>query len=145
VIAQTNDGPVLPRPAGPDAGAVSGPARSDAARVQRLLRRYARCCDPAARDELVRRFLPLVHRLARRYHRGPEPFDDVAQIGSIGLPTTIDRLQRVLQHMKRLAAGTDRREVLGAPRERPKNGRPSSGPSRKSLPQELISCTSSPP
>jgi hypothetical protein len=140
VIAQSNDGSALPRPGDPDAGGVSGPAQPDSVRVQRLLGRYSRCGDPGARDELVRRFLPL----AQRYHPGPEPLDDLAQIASIGVPN-LDRLRRVLQHMQTVAAGTDRREVSGPPRERAKNGRPSIGPSPKSLPQEFISCTSSLP
>jgi RNA polymerase sigma-B factor len=91
VIAQSNDVAAVPRSAGPDADAVSGPARSDSARVQRLFRRYSRFRDTAARDELVQRFLPLAHRLARRYGRGPEPHDDLAQVASIGLLHAIDR------------------------------------------------------
>jgi RNA polymerase sigma-B factor len=59
--------------------------------VQRLFRRYSRFGDTAARDELVRRFLPLARRLARRYHRGHEPLDDLAQVASIGLLNAIDR------------------------------------------------------
>jgi RNA polymerase sigma-B factor len=70
---------------------VSEPARSDSSRVQRLFRRYSRFGDTAARDELVRRFLPLAHRLARRYRRGREPLDDLAQVASIGLLNAIDR------------------------------------------------------
>jgi RNA polymerase sigma-B factor len=88
---QSDDGSALPRSAGPGGGAVSEPARSDSSRVQRLFRRYSRFGDTAARDELVRRFLPLAHRLARRYHRGHEPLDDLAQVASIGLLNAIDR------------------------------------------------------
>jgi RNA polymerase sigma-B factor len=91
VIAQSNDGSALQQRAGPGGGAVSGPARSDSSRVQHLFRRYSRFGDTAARDELVRRFLPLAHRLARRYHRGHEPLDDLAQVASIGLLNAIDR------------------------------------------------------
>jgi RNA polymerase sigma-B factor len=91
VIAQSHDGAALPRSAGLGPGAMSGLAQPDSARVERLFRRYARFGDTAARDELVRRFLPLAHRLARRYRRGPEPFDDLAQVASIGLLHAIDR------------------------------------------------------
>jgi hypothetical protein len=140
VIAQSNDGSALPRPGDPDAGGVSGPAQPDSVRVQRLFGRYSRCGDPAAPDELVRRFVPL----AQRYHPGPEPLDDLAQIASIGVPN-LDRLRRLLQHMQTAAASTDCREVSGTPRERAKNGRPSIGASFMSLSQELISCTSSLP
>ena len=91
MIAQSNDSPALPRSAGPSAGTASGPAQPDSARVERLFRRYSRFGDPAARDELVRRFLPLAHRLARRYDRGPEPLDDLVQVASIGLLHAIER------------------------------------------------------
>jgi RNA polymerase sigma-B factor len=59
--------------------------------VQRLFRRYARFGDLAARDELFERFLPLARGLARRYHRGTEPLDDLVQIASIGLLNAISR------------------------------------------------------
>jgi RNA polymerase sigma-B factor len=59
--------------------------------VQRLFRRYARFGDLAARDELFERFLPLARGLARRYHRGTEPLDDLVQVASIGLLNAIVR------------------------------------------------------
>jgi RNA polymerase sigma-B factor len=59
--------------------------------VQRLFRRYARFGDLAARDELFERFLPLARGLARRYHRGTEPLDDLVQVASIGLLNAIAR------------------------------------------------------
>ena len=76
----------LPRRTGPPAT-----AQSRSPRVQRLFRRYARFGDPAARDELVERFLPLARGLARRYHRGTEPLDDLVQVASIGLLGAIER------------------------------------------------------
>lgn len=57
----------------------------------RLLRRYRRDRDPAVRDALIRRFLPLAHRLARRYERGGEPDDDLRQVAAIGLLKAIER------------------------------------------------------
>jgi RNA polymerase sigma-B factor len=75
-----------PRRAAPPATAQ---ARSP--RVQRLFRRYARFGDLAARDELFERFLPLARGLARRYHRGTEPLDDLVQVASIGLLGAIGR------------------------------------------------------
>jgi RNA polymerase sigma-B factor len=59
--------------------------------VQRLFRRYHRFGDLAARDELFERFLPLARGLARRYQRGAEPHDDLAQVASIALLGAIDR------------------------------------------------------
>lgn len=47
--------------------------------------------DVAARDELVRRYLPLVGRLARRYSYTSEPLDDLRQVGAMALVHAIDR------------------------------------------------------
>ncbi len=47
--------------------------------------------DPAARERLVRRHLPLVRAVARRYARRGEPLDDLVQVGSIGLIAAVDR------------------------------------------------------
>ena len=56
-----------------------------------LLRRYHEQGDVQAREQLIERNMSLVRSLARRYgHRG-EPFDDLVQIGSIGLIKAIDR------------------------------------------------------
>lgn len=49
--------------------------------------------DPAARDELVRIYFPLVEYLARRYRSRGEPFDDLVQVASIGLLKAIDRFE----------------------------------------------------
>jgi RNA polymerase sigma-B factor len=58
---------------------------------RRLFARYRGRDDQAARDELVERFLPLAAQLARRYHRGSEPLDDLVQVASVGLLKAIDR------------------------------------------------------
>jgi RNA polymerase sigma-B factor len=47
--------------------------------------------DPAARAELIERFLPLARQLARRYQHGDEPLDDLIQVASLGLVKAIDR------------------------------------------------------
>jgi len=43
------------------------------------------------RDELVRLHLPLVEHFARRFLNRGEPFDDLLQVGTIGLIKAIDR------------------------------------------------------
>jgi RNA polymerase sigma-B factor len=47
--------------------------------------------DVGAREELVRRFLPLARHIARRYRRGQDSYDDLLQVASIGLIKAIDR------------------------------------------------------
>jgi RNA polymerase sigma-B factor len=84
----------------PDSGgstAAYPPASNDrAARARedrRLLERYHRSGDQAAREALVERFLPLARQLARRYQRGGEPLDDLIQVASLGLLKAIDRFE----------------------------------------------------
>jgi RNA polymerase sigma-B factor len=60
---------------------------------RRLLERYHADGDPAAREALVERFLPLARQLARRYQRGGEPLDDLVQVASLGLLKAIDRFE----------------------------------------------------
>jgi RNA polymerase sigma-B factor len=60
---------------------------------RRLLLRYHREGDPAAREQLVERFLPLARQLARRYQRGGEQLDDLVQVASLGLLKAIDRFE----------------------------------------------------
>ncbi|HEX6457466.1 MAG TPA: SigB/SigF/SigG family RNA polymerase sigma factor [Thermoleophilaceae bacterium] len=81
----------------PGAGRHSTPiptrARCEAAREDpeaRLFARYRRDGDPAARRELIERFLPLARRLAARYQGGGEPLDDLAQVASLGLVKAVD-------------------------------------------------------
>ena len=58
---------------------------------QFLLRRYHLHGDRRARDQLITMYLPLVRSLARRYSSRGEHFDDLVQVGSIGLIKAIDR------------------------------------------------------
>ena len=71
------------------------PERRDRAAARELDRalliRYHRAGDLAAREELVRRCLPLARELARRYTYTDEPFDDLLQVASLGLIKAIDR------------------------------------------------------
>jgi len=61
-------------------------AREDAL----LFERYRRDGDPARRETIVARFLPLAHYLAGRYAHGGE-IEDVRQVATIGLLKAIDR------------------------------------------------------
>ena len=71
------------------------PERGDGAATRKLERtlliRYHRTGDLAAREELVKRCLPLARDLARRYSYTDEPFDDLLQVASVGLIKAIDR------------------------------------------------------
>ena len=68
------------------------PAPGDqAASDKELLERHARTRDVAAREELVRRYLPFARSLALRYRGATESPDDLIQVASIGLINAIDR------------------------------------------------------
>jgi RNA polymerase sigma-B factor len=49
--------------------------------------------DRQARDLLIERFLPLAHRLARRYTNIGEPYEDLFQIASLGLVKAVERFE----------------------------------------------------
>jgi RNA polymerase sigma-B factor len=55
-----------------------------------LLRRYAQSRDPALREELCRRLLPLAQSLALRYRDASEQLDDLMQVASLGLVKALD-------------------------------------------------------
>jgi RNA polymerase sigma-B factor len=61
---------------------------SRAGEDRRLLIRYHRDGDQAARETLVERLLPLARRMARR---SDEPLDDLVQVATLGLIKAIDR------------------------------------------------------
>jgi RNA polymerase sigma-B factor len=64
----------------------------DRATEERLLfTRLAKSRDPALREALVERYLPLARQLARRYQRPDEPLDDLVQVAALGLVKAIDR------------------------------------------------------
>jgi RNA polymerase sigma-B factor len=58
-----------------------------------LHRRYAETRDPAAREALVERYQNLVRRLAAHYHSGNEGFDDLVQVGNVGLLNALERFE----------------------------------------------------
>jgi RNA polymerase sigma-B factor len=92
-IIEEQSGPGAERPAySAQSPESQGGERAERAREdRRLLVRYHHDGDPAAREALVQRFLPLARQLARRYQRGGEPLDDLVQVASLGLLKAIDR------------------------------------------------------
>jgi RNA polymerase sigma-B factor len=66
------------------------PASTDA----QLFRRWHKHGDKAAREQLVVRHLPLARKLAGRYKRTQEPFEDLFQVASLGLIKAIDRFDQ---------------------------------------------------
>lgn len=58
-----------------------------------LLLAYHEDRDAAAREELVKRFLPFARKLALRYVHSREPLDDLVQVASVGLLNAIERFE----------------------------------------------------
>src|SRR4051794_9293425 len=56
-----------------------------------LLRAYHLNGDARARERLIEQFMPLVRSLASRHARHGEDYEDLVQVGSIGLMNAIDR------------------------------------------------------
>src|SRR5262249_51005337 len=52
---------------------------------------WHRSGDQRAREQLIERFLPLARKLAARYMRSGEPYDDLVQVASLGLVKAVDR------------------------------------------------------
>lgn len=56
-----------------------------------LLALYHRTGDRRARDRAIECYLPLARRLAARYHRRQEPFEDLVQVANLGLVKAVER------------------------------------------------------
>jgi RNA polymerase sigma-B factor len=56
-----------------------------------LFAAWQRGGDQIARERLVERYMPLARRLAHRYMRSSEPFEDLLQVAAVGLLHAIDR------------------------------------------------------
>lgn len=59
--------------------------------LEPLFRRWQDDGDCAAREALVNGFLPLARKLARRYTKSSEPYEDLFQVASLALVKAIDR------------------------------------------------------
>src|SRR5947209_8739385 len=73
----------------PPTGSVIGAASTPA-----LFRRLRRTHDPQVRETLIRRFLPLARKLARRYYGGGEPLEDLVQVANLGLVKAVQRFDQ---------------------------------------------------
>jgi RNA polymerase sigma-B factor len=78
-------------PSGSATVASASATASSAAETNELFARWQQDGDTAAREALVRRFMPLARSLARRYGRSSEPFEDLLQVASLGLLKALDR------------------------------------------------------
>jgi RNA polymerase sigma-B factor len=69
--------------------------RRDFARLpdDQLLEIYHLDREPAAREQLVKRFLPFARKLALRYVHSREPLEDLVQVASVGLLNAIERFE----------------------------------------------------
>jgi RNA polymerase sigma-B factor len=56
-----------------------------------IVRRYKQTGDRALRERAVSEFMPLARRLARRFHRGREPLEDLEQVAYVGLLKAVER------------------------------------------------------
>ena len=79
-----------------DGDAPTREATSPGGRIDHLLARLGTLApdDPARltlRRELIESQLPLVHHLAQRFRGRGEPYDDLVQVGTIGLLNAVDR------------------------------------------------------
>jgi|SRR5919197_6088585 RNA polymerase sigma-B factor len=70
---------------GEEGGAPGSGRRGASDDEERLFRRYAKTRDPAIREELIVRFLPLARSLALRYRGAREPVEDLIQVANLGL------------------------------------------------------------
>ena len=57
---------------------------------QALMRDYRATRDQRTREAIVTRFLPLARSLARRFHSGAEPLDDLEQVAALALVKAVD-------------------------------------------------------
>jgi RNA polymerase sigma-B factor len=59
--------------------------------ARKLFLAWQRDGDELARERLIELYMPLARRLARRYMRSSQPFEDLLQVASVGLLHAVDR------------------------------------------------------
>jgi RNA polymerase sigma-B factor len=72
------------------AGATRG-RRASRETIRALLREYHEEGSQRARERLIQQYMPLVKSLARRHSKRGEQYEDLVQVGSIGLIKAVDR------------------------------------------------------
>jgi RNA polymerase sigma-B factor len=76
----------------PPGCAPRGSRGTDPVGVERaVFARHRRCPDPAVREALIERFLPLARHVAARYDGPGRSHDDIFQVACVGLVKAIDR------------------------------------------------------
>lgn len=70
---------------------MAGNHSQPAARDEVLFGAWRQGLDEQARAELIERYLPLARKLAARYSRSKEPFDDLVQVACVGLIKAVER------------------------------------------------------
>src|SRR5437764_5969774 len=86
--------PVRARVIGPDVGRSQTRRRSAGSSresVHSLIREYREEGNLQARERLIQQYMPLVRSLARRYSTRGEQYEDLVQVGCIGLIKAVDR------------------------------------------------------
>lgn len=70
---------------------MAGNHKQPAAPDDVLFAAWRRESDEGARATLIERYLPLARKLASRYMRSSEPFEDLVQVASVGLIKAVER------------------------------------------------------
>ena len=92
VLPEVPDPPEAPAPTDARRAGIEETRRRSAELFREFLDEDApQASRDAARDSLVRLHLPLVEHCARRFRNRGEPFEDLVQVGTIGLIKSVDR------------------------------------------------------
>jgi|SRR5579884_392103 len=84
-------GAVASREPSPTGGPLGPNAQRSAVPPAQLFEAWQERGDEQAREELIERYLPLARKLAGRYSRSNEPYDDLVQVASVGLIKAVER------------------------------------------------------